>query len=131
MWHKQKYRIFVRKGILFRQGTVTNRYIQSESREMKVNSTISNHLTQNRDAHTRTVVLAPYFRTLCTNYMEYGVRRPSYLGSTDFSTGSGHFSSTTYEEYGTPRVRIKVPGTEYVEYRFKFKHGLQLWDTCS
>ena len=44
-----------------------------------------------RDAHTRTVVLAPYFRTFRTEYKEYGVRRPSYLESTDFSTGYGHF----------------------------------------
>ena len=49
------------------------------------------YLVQSRDAHTRTVVLAPYFRTFRTEYKEYGVRRPSYLESTDFSTGYGHF----------------------------------------
>ena len=37
----------------------------------------------NRDAHTRTFVLAPYSRTLRTEYEKYGVQR-----AYNFSTGS-------------------------------------------
>ena len=84
-----------------------------------------------RDAHTRTVVLAPYFRTFRTEYKEYGARRPSYLGSTDFSTGYGHFfkhevrrvrstRSTVLQEYELKyqvRSFFLAQSTEYGEYR--------------
>ena len=86
---------------------------------------------RNRDAHTRTAVLAPYFRTFRTEYKEYGARRPSYLGSTDFSTGYGHFfkhevrrvrstRSTVLQEYELKyqvRSFFLAQSTEYGEYR--------------
>ena len=53
-----------------------------------------------RDAHTRTVVLAPYSRTLRAEYKEYGVRRVLYSRGTKFSTGYDH-----YFQNGAQRVR--------------------------
>ena len=88
-------------------------------------------IVRDRDAHTRTAVLAPYFRTFRTEYKEYGARRPSYLGSTDFSTGYGHFfkhevrrvrstRSTVLQEYELKyqvRSFFLAQSTEYGEYR--------------
>ena len=54
----------------------------------------------------RTIVLAPYSRTVRTDYMQYGAQRPSDPESADFSTGYGNFSSMENEEYGTPRAQI-------------------------
>ena len=69
---------------------------------------IHNH----RDAHTRTFVLAPYSRTLRSEYEKYGVQRVSYPKSTDWSTGYGNFCQN-----GVRRVR-GTKSTVLVKYGF-------------
>ena len=76
---------------------------------------IFGHFVGHRDAYTRTAVLAPYFRTFRTEYKEYGARRPSYLGSTDFSTGYGHFF-----KHEVRRVR-STRSTVLQEYELKYQ----------
>ena len=44
-----------------------------------------------RDPHTRTAVLEPYSRTLCTEYEGYGVRRVPYFKGTELGTEYGYF----------------------------------------
>ena len=56
---------------------------------------------QTRDAHTRTLVLAPYSRTLRTEHEKYGVQ--PYSWGTNFSTGYGHFHQ--HGVRGVRRVR--------------------------
>ena len=58
-----------------------------------------------RDAHTRTIVLAPYSRTLRTKYEKYGVRGTK---------------STVLVRYGfLVRETADFPSTKYGEYRVR------------
>ena len=86
--------------------------VKSSSEELIV---VREEMLENRDAHTRTAVLAPYFRTFRTEYKEYGARRPSYLGSTDFSTGYGHFYQhgvRGVRSTKSTKVRMSIPARE-------------------
>ena len=70
-----------------------------------------------RDPHTRTTVLEPYSRTLCTEYEGYGVRRLPYFKGTELGTEYGYFFDEGYRTFkGT------TFSTEYGDF---FKYEVQ------
>ena len=89
------------------QGPKSSEHISRQ----KIRSLQSYNVTT-KDAHTRTFVLAPYSRTLRTEYEKYGVQRVSYPKSTDWSTGYGNFCQN-----GVRRVR-GTKSTVLVKYGF-------------